>query len=106
MDPVVSVGMIDIPVAINQMCYGIRAQAVESLQNSCFGYGESRIDQKLAILACENGDISTGSFNYTDIAAKWSSCDFCLRCCVNHRRHDSCFAWCRLTRCHGLLLPR
>jgi hypothetical protein len=80
--PGVAVRVIDMPVCINERCDLVRSRAVKGGRDARFGNREPGIDEKLAIFAGENGDITARAFQNADIATQWVHLDLRLRRCL------------------------
>ena len=68
--PGIAIGMICVPVSIEQLRDRVRTKPVESLQNSWLRYSETGVDKKFALLSRENPDISSGALQYADLATQ------------------------------------
>src|SRR5258707_2405084 len=89
MHPRISICVIDMPMSIYQLCEGVRAQVVESCCNSRSRYCEPRVDQQLAVLACQDRDISTRALENTDVATKRVNFNLGSCCLIDHRPNDA-----------------
>lgn len=75
--PEVPIGVVKMPMHIDQVGDGIGAEAVRGLQNPRAGTGYAGIDKHLAISAGEDRDISTGSLQDTHAAPQLVYCYLC-----------------------------
>jgi hypothetical protein len=77
--PFVAVGMIEVPMGIDQMFDRVGAEAVGSFQDARLRGGDAGIDKNLAVGARQHGDIATRAFEDADIAAQLVDLDLRLR---------------------------
>src|SRR5260221_8544914 len=77
MQPFVSVGMIEMPMRVDQGPNGIGTNFSERVSDSRSRSGDTRIYEHLAVAASEHGNISAGTLNYADIASQLLDRDFC-----------------------------
>jgi hypothetical protein len=68
--PVIAVGVIEMPVCINQVLDRIAAKAVGGFQNSRPGCGNPGIDKYLAVGTRDDSDIAARALENADIAAQ------------------------------------
>ncbi len=70
MQPLVAVGVVEMPVSVDQLPDRIGTEACESLENarSCGRY--TGIDQELPVVAGQHGHIAARALEHTDIATK------------------------------------
>ena len=78
-EPFVSVGMIEVPMGIDQMLDRVGAEAVGGFQDARLRGGDAGIDKNLAVAARQHGDIAAGAFEDADIAAHLVDLDLRLR---------------------------
>src|SRR5271154_5631679 len=77
--PLVTTGVVEMPVSVYQMFDGICIDAREGIRNVRTRGDDFRIDQQLSVRTGKNGDISASAQEDTDITAKVLNRDFC--CC-------------------------
>src|SRR3954454_9290091 len=82
--PGIAIGMIRVPVSIEQLRDRVRTKSVESFQNPCLRDGESCVDKKLAVLSSEHSNISSRAFQNADVSAKRIRFDCRLSCRIDH----------------------
>src|SRR6516162_3136817 len=87
--PSITIGVICMPMSIEQLCDRVRTKAVEGLNNPCLRHSETGVNKKFAVLSCENSNISSRAFQNADISAKriLRNCRFCRR--IDHRWNDA-----------------
>ena len=67
MQPFVAVGMIEMPVGVDQMRNGLGAEFCQRPGNLRPRHTDAGIDQHFAIAAVEDGNISPGALKYADV---------------------------------------
>src|SRR5579859_6269961 len=90
MQPLVPVGMVEMPVRVNQMFHRTSIQGGKGFTDSEPRSGDTGVDQNLAILAGQHRDIATGAVEDTYLVAQSNNLDFCC-CCAAPDRHDRTF---------------
>jgi hypothetical protein len=68
--PFIAVGVIEVPVTVDQMFDGIATELVCSLQESRARHGDSGVDEHLSVSAGEDGDVGARPLEDADIATK------------------------------------
>src|SRR5215470_4503076 len=69
-DPLVAVGMIEVPVRVDEVLDGIRAYGIECVADLLSRGCESRVDEELAIAAGKNCDVAACAEKSADISSK------------------------------------
>src|SRR5215831_3706646 len=69
-DPLVAVGMIEVPMGIDEVLDGIRAYVIECVADLLSRGCESRVDEELAIAAGKNCDVAACAEKSADISSK------------------------------------
>ena len=75
MKPFVAVGVIEMPVRIDQVFDWIATETAESFGYSRTRSSDSGIDQKFSVTAGEHGDISARTLENADVPAKFLNID-------------------------------
>ena len=70
MQPLIAVGMIEMPVRVDEMRDGIGAEIGKSLGDLRARHADARIDQHLAIGPGEDGNVAAGAFEDADIVSQ------------------------------------
>jgi hypothetical protein len=70
MKPFVTVGVIEVPMGVNQVLDRIGAEGIERIGDPSSGAWDTGIDEKFPIAAGEHGNISAGTFKNADVAAQ------------------------------------
>src|ERR1700676_2115784 len=89
MDPLVSAGMVEMPVGVDQLFDRICVDACEGFRDVWTCGDDLRIHHQLSVRACQNGDISTSAKKDTDIASKVLNRDFCCCSFLERTRNDA-----------------
>ena len=97
--PLVAVGVIEVPVGVDQVGDWIAAEAVDRFEDAAARCGDAGIDKHLAVGARQDGDVAARALDDRDIAAQLMELDggFCCGVRESGRR-------CRVAR--KRLLPR
>src|SRR5580700_1278554 len=75
--PFVTSGVIEVPVSVYQLLYGVRINARQRCGNMWTRGDDFSIDEELSVGAGKDGDISACAQKNADIAAKRLNCNFC-----------------------------
>src|SRR5664279_6458849 len=70
MQPLVAVGMIEMPMGVDQMCDRIGTEIGESLRDLGTRDTDSSIHKHLAIGTCQHGNVSPGPFEHADVVSQ------------------------------------
>ena len=70
MQPFVAVGVIEVPMRVNQVLDRIAAEGIERIGDPSSGAWDTGIDEKFSIAAGEHCNISARTFKNADIAAQ------------------------------------
>jgi hypothetical protein len=70
MQPFVAVGMVEVPMGVDQMGDGIGPEVGERLGDLRAGDADTAIDQHLAVRAGEHRDVTAGALEYADIVSQ------------------------------------
>src|ERR1700735_5682354 len=84
-EPGIPVGVIDMPMRVDKPGDRVRAQAIEGRGDSWSRDCKPGVDEKLAILAGEHGDVAAGTLQDGDVPTKPINLDLRLRGCLDHR---------------------
>jgi hypothetical protein len=74
--PFVAVGVIEMPMAIDQVFNGVGTETGEGFLYSFARSGDASFDEEFAVGACENCDVAARAFQDADIPAKLGDGDF------------------------------
>lgn len=80
--PLVAVGVVEMPVRVDQMLYRFRAEARQRLQDSIPRRRDSGVHEQFAIAPCEHGDIAAGALENADVPAKLRNRNLGVCCCL------------------------
>src|SRR5260370_592172 len=75
MQPFVAVGMVEVPVRIDEMGDRIGAEGIKRLTHLRARHADPGIDEHLAIGSCEDGNVAAGAFEDPDIVSQLVSDD-------------------------------
>jgi hypothetical protein len=78
--PFVAVGVIPMPMGIDEVLERGRTNTVKGGRKLWLRNRDTGIDHQLAFIAVQNGDVSAGAYQYTDVAAQWLDGDIRLSC--------------------------
>ena len=70
MQPLIAVGMVEVPMGIDQVLDRVGAEACEGLRDARTRGRNAGIHQKLAVSTGEDSDIAAGAFEHTHVAAQ------------------------------------
>src|ERR1035438_1732401 len=70
MQPFITVGVIEVPVRVDEMFDRIGTETFQRLSNSRTRRGNPGVHQEFAVLSGEHGYVATGTFKHTDIPAQ------------------------------------
>src|SRR5882762_6516964 len=82
MQPVIAVGMVEVPMRVDEMGNGIGAETVKRLGELRSRYTDTGIDQHLPVGSSEDGNIAAGAFEHADIVSQLVRDDGRGRCTV------------------------
>src|ERR1700758_3234471 len=68
--PCIAVRVIEMPMRVDQMCDRITAKAVDGLEDSRAGCGDSSIDKYLAVGASQNTYVAARALKDADVATQ------------------------------------
>ena len=86
--PLIAVGMIEVPMRVDQMLDRIGAEAVCGFENPRAGRGDPGVDEHLAVAAGQDGDVAARALENADIAAQLVDLDRRLRRVVADQLHE------------------
>ncbi|WP_430640250.1 hypothetical protein [Bradyrhizobium diazoefficiens] len=70
MQPLIAVGMVEMPVGVDEMGDGIGAETGQRIGELGARHADAGIDQELAVGPGQDGDVAAGAFEHADIVAK------------------------------------
>ena len=68
--PFVAIGMIEVPVRVDEMGDGIGAESGKSFSDLRARHADAGIDKHLAVRARQHGDVAAGAFEHADIVSE------------------------------------
>src|SRR5215472_6964794 len=74
--PFISVGVVEMPMSVDQMSDRVGTEAIECFHDSGPRRGDPRVNQQLAVVTREHNYISARAFQHADIPAKLLNSDF------------------------------
>ena len=89
MQPVISIGVIEVPVCVDQVPDRIAADARQRIGDRSARHCNSGINQQLSIRTGEHGDIATGAHQHADVSAQLLDGDLIRRRGIFDVSHDS-----------------
>jgi hypothetical protein len=77
MQPLIAVGMVEVPMRVDQMPDRVGTKACECLCHVLPGYRDARVDQQFALGPGQYRNITAGTLQHGYVAAQRMHCDFC-----------------------------
>jgi hypothetical protein len=102
-NPIVAAGVIEVPVSVDQLLYGICIDGRQGRRDSgARGYDFS-LNQQFSVGASQNGNISTSAQEHTDVAAQRLHRDLCISGLLERVFNQVVFlreaaSWCETSR--------
>ena len=70
MQPLVAVGMVEMPVRVDEVRDGIGAEVGKRLGDLRARYADAGVDEHFAVRTGQDGDVSAGAFEHADIVSQ------------------------------------